>query len=39
MANAVNKKIYKAKGAAPTEFENSVAKALSDLEAGSKDLR
>lgn len=32
------KKIAKAKGAAPTELEAAVAKALSELEANTKDL-
>jgi len=37
MASYANKKIYK-RGGQPTEFENSVARALIDLEAQSKDL-
>ena len=35
---STSKKIYKSKGAQPTEFENSVARALVDLEGSSKDL-
>jgi len=37
-ANVANKKIYKSKGGQPTEFEQSVARALVYLEASSKDL-